>query len=246
MHAAIGEGVWDAWLRQALHRKTDWRRHVKLLDEEEDRPGQLLSSWLVRSCKKLLPCMHACEAALLAPNKSGSTCADRCSALLHQAEQGLDDEPEPVEGQRAAGKHADGDATGPSAAAGAPEDASSAAQGQAMSGVQLWLPACFLMPDAWHPVLYQPRALMLPPGWCMHAAEELAKHAKGTGRTAWRQEALQQLQPVHAPEVEGLQGVEGDARTVLDAAAVLGVRHDLIRRAAARWQALMQPEDLPA
>jgi hypothetical protein len=77
----------------------------------------------------------------------------------------------------------------------------------------------------------------------MRAAEERSEHAK---RTAWRKEALQQLQPARAPELEGLQGVGGDARTVLDAAAVLGVRHDLIARAAARWRELTKQEDLPA
>ncbi len=45
--------------RQALHRKTDWRRHVRLLDEEEDRPGRLLSDWLVRWLWELSHCMRA-------------------------------------------------------------------------------------------------------------------------------------------------------------------------------------------
>ena len=181
--------------------------------------------------------VHACTAALLARRRAVVP-VEVCSAPLLQAEQGLNGEPEPVEG-----RHAD-DAAGPSTPAGTPEGASSAAQGQAMSGVRLGLPVV-LMPSAWRSMPLKARALMLL-WWGMHAAEEPAGQGKRTGRTAWRQEALQQLQPARAPEVDGLQGVEGDARMVLDAAAVLGVRHDLISSTAARWRALTQQEDLPA
>lgn len=73
---------------------------------------------------------------------------------------------------------------------------------------------------------------------CLHTAKDRAHLAQRMARAAWREEALRQLRPAEAPVLEGLEGVEGEARMVFDAAAVLGVRHDLLSSAAARWRSL--------